>query len=302
MIRNLIGSRNGALVALSLAGVLTCASGCGETKTNTAANTPAAKNAEAKAPAVSPPAAPNTAAKPEGEHGHKPGSHGGFIVSIGADNFHAEAVFEKGSRFKLLMLGKDESQIVEVEKQSLTAYIKAEGDTEATEVPVEAAPQNGDSEGMTSQFAGTVPSELAGKPLIVTIPSIRIKGERFRIGFTTITEKHEAADGMPAKVSDEAERQLYLTPGGKYTQADIEANGNLTASQRFKGQMSAHNLKPQPGDKICPITTTKANPKFTWIVGGKSYEFCCPPCVDEFVKTAKLQPDEILAPEEYVKK
>ena len=188
------------------------------------------------------------------------------------------------------------------EKQTLTAYIKSEGDTESTEISVEASPQNGDSEGMTSQFIGTVPTELAGKPLIVTIPSIRIKGERFRLGFTTATEKHEAEAGMPMKVSDEAERQLYLTAGGKYTEADIAANGKMTASQKFKGQMSAHNLRPQPGDKICPITTTKANPKFSWIVGGKSYEFCCPPCVDEFVKTAKLQPEEIMDPEEYVKK
>ena len=142
MIRNLIGSRNGALVALSLAGVLTCAIGCGETKTKIVANAPAAATAEAKTPAAA-----NTAAKPDDEHAHKPGAHGGIVVSIGVDNYHAEAIVEKSGKLRLLMLGKDESQIVEVEKQSLTAYIKAEGDTEAAEISVEAAPQNGDSAG-----------------------------------------------------------------------------------------------------------------------------------------------------------
>ena len=35
---------------------------------------------------------------------------------------------------------------------------------------------------------------------------------------------------------------------------------------------------------------------------GKTYEFCCPPCVDEFVRMAKETPDQIKAPEMYVKK
>ena len=57
---------------------------------------------------------------------------------------------------------------------------------------------------------------------------------------------------------------------------------------------------PKPGDKICPITDTKANPKCTWIVGGKTYQFCCPPCIDEFVRLAKENPDKVKDPEEYV--
>ncbi len=59
------------------------------------------------------------------------------------------------------------------------------------------------------------------------------------------------------------------------------------------------NPNPKPGEKICPITLTKANAKVAWIVGGKTYEFCCPPCVDEFVKMAKTDPDSVKAPEEY---
>src|SRR5262245_41188668 len=56
------------------------------------------------------------------EHAHKPGSHGGSIVAIGRDNYHAEAIFEKGGVLRLLLLGKDEAQLLEVESQTLTAY------------------------------------------------------------------------------------------------------------------------------------------------------------------------------------
>ena len=88
------------------------------------------------------------------------------------------------------------------------------------------------------------------------------------------------------------EKELYLTPGGKYSTDDIAANGNMTASQKFKGLRASHDAKPKVGDKLCPISMTKASPKFTWIVGGQAYQFCCPPCIDEFVRTAKEKPAE----------
>lgn len=109
-------------------------------------------------------------------------------------------------------------------------------------------------------------------------------------------------DDMPAGVDAAEERALYLTPGGLYTEADIKANGSMTASEKYKGKMAKHDMKPKPGDKVCPITMTKANPKFTWIIGGKTYEFCCPPCIDEYVLLAKTSPKEVLDPSEYVKK
>ena len=120
-------------------------------------------------------------------------------------------------------------------------------------------------------------------------------------------EKHDHGPGAAnassaGKVADEGERKLYLTPGGLYTQADIEANGSLTVSQKFAKFQAAHDLNPKVGDKICPVTLTKANPKCSWIVGGKSYEFCCPPCVDEFVKLAKSNPEKVKQPDQYVKR
>ena len=107
---------------------------------------------------------------------------------------------------------------------------------------------------------------------------------------------------MPAKLGSEEERALFLTPGGKYTAADIEANGRTVPSVKYRNVRATHDAKPGPGTPICPISETKANPKFTWVVGGKTYEFCCVPCIEEFVSTAKEKPDRIKEPSEFVKK
>ncbi|HZT78865.1 MAG TPA: hypothetical protein VFA26_01480 [Gemmataceae bacterium] len=271
--------------ALALAAALYA--GCNQS------NSPTPPVAEATAKADADP-------KKAEEHPHKPGQHGGIIVEIGRDNYHAEAVFEKGGVVRVYLLGKDEARVQEVEKQTLTAYVKREQDTESSAIALKPTPQEGDAEGKTSLFVGQLPADLQGKRVVVTVPSIRIAGERFRFSFASASPPH--ADDLPAKVTNDEERQLYLTPGGKYTLADIKANGNQTASQKFKNFRAAHDADPKAGDQICPITDTKANPRCTWIVGGKTYSFCCPPCVDEFVKLAKEHPEQVKEPEEYVKK
>jgi YHS domain-containing protein len=278
----------GAAAIIFLAAVL---SGCfGQPEAN--------KQSNAAAKASTTHEAANHAASDE-EHGHKASAHGGILVSVGRDNYHAEAVFEKGGKLRLYMLGQDEMKVQEVESQMLTAYVKAEGDSDAASVAMKPEPQPGDKEGMTSQFLVQLPKELAGKRLEVTIPSLRIGGERFRIAFKSNQPVETADHGMPSKVGDAEEQKLYLTAGGKYTEADIKANGGVVASAKFKGLKAEHDLKPKAGDKICPVTLTKANPKFSWVIGGKSYQFCCPPCIQEFVSLAKEKPAEVQDPEFY---
>lgn len=116
--------------------------------------------------------------------------------------------------------------------------------------------------------------------------------------------RHEGdeANGMPSGVSEDEERDIYLLAGGLYTEADIEANGRQTASQKYRGFRSAHDMNPAVGAPLCPVTLTKANSKCTWIIGGERYQFCCPPCIDEFVKLAKESPEQIKSPGEYVKR
>lgn len=284
---------------LVLTGVVLVA-GCADRSASSATSASPATTATPSTVLASATGATSTVAVNPEEHGHKAGAHGGIMISLGRDSYHAEAVFEKGGVLRIYTLGKEESRVIDVEKQTLKGFVKAEGDAEVQQFTLEATPQDGDAEGRTSQFLGTLPKGLWGLKLEVTVPNIVIAGERFRLGFKSTPEEHD--EGMPNKVADDEERQLYLTPGGKYTEEDIKANGSVTATAKFKGLKSSHDMFPKPGDKICPVTKTKANPIFTWIVGGKTYEFCCPPCVDEFVKTAKATPDEIQQPADYVKR
>lgn len=237
----------------------------------------------------------------EGEHGHRPSAHGGIVVSIGSDNYHAEAVFEKGGVVRLYTLGQDESKILEVAAEELTGFAKADGATESDAIVFTPHRQTGDREGMTSLFIARLPKELVGQRVEITIPSIRIGGERFRLAFQSNPPRPEV-HGMPVGVSADEERTLFLKPGGKYTDADIQANGAVVPSVKFRGIKAAHDVRPKVGDMLCPISMTKANPKFSWVVDGKTYEFCCPPCLDEFVSMAKERPHELQAPESYLKK
>ena len=262
----------GFLAGIVVAGGLVFLAGCGQP-------TPApAKTAESR-PAV------------DDEHGHKRGPHGGMVVPIGRDSYHAEAVFA-GDSLKLHILGKDETRGQDIESQDLVAF--AQGADGPVELTLKPTPQPGDGSGRTSLFQGPVPKSAEGKA--ITIPNLRIGGDRFRV------ELPAPSLEMVRGADDEETRALYLTPGGKYTAADIAANGSLPAAEKFKGLVSAHDKKPQSGDRICPVTSTKANPKFSWVVDGRSYLFCCPPCVDEFVRTAKEHPEEIKEPTEYLQK
>lgn len=243
-------------------------------------------------------------ARADGEHGHKPGQHGGTIVEIGRDNYHAEAIFGENGLVRLHMLAKDEAQIQEVESQTLTAYARAEGDTKGVEFTLEPRPRSDDSKGKTSIFEGTLPQQLRDKRVEVTVTTIRIEGGRFRFAFRNFVEgQQHGGVAMPKQESSEKMKKLYATAKGKYTEADIKANGpGKTATDRYGNEMTEHDDNPQPGDRICPITNTKANPKITWVVGGQTYQFCCSPCVNEFVKKAQEKPDQIKEPGHYVKR
>ncbi len=244
-------------------------------------------------------AAPGTA---DEAHGHKPGAHGGTLVSLGRDSYHAEAVFERGGTVRLYLLGKDEARIQEVEAQELSAYVMPDGATEADKTTFRSEPQPGDAKGKTSQFVAALPKDLVGKKVQVTINNINVNGERFRIAFSnTAVAGDHAGDGMPAKKGTDEEQALFLTPGGLYTAADIAANGSTVPTVKYKGIRAQHDDHPKAGERICPISKTKANPKFTWVIGGKTYEFCCIPCIEEFVALAKEKPGEIKDPKDYVK-
>jgi len=243
-------------------------------------------------------AAETTREPEDNAHRHPPGAHGGVIASFANDRLHAEGIIEPDGTLSVFTLDQDETEVLEVQTQILNAELR----TEAGEVftaELTARPMPGDAEGHTARFSGGVPAELRDQRLQVTIDGLRIEGKRYRFGFVWGDTAHQPT--MPGKVTDDEETRLYLEPGGLYTEADIAANGNQTASQAFASFKAEHDFSPQSGDMLCPVTRTKANPACSWIIGGRTYTFCCPPCVDEFLNLAKTDPDQVGPPEAYLK-
>lgn len=238
-----------------------------------------------------------TSAPSDVDHDHPQGMMGGVICSIGGDRYHAEAVIEEGGALAIYTLAHDPTEVQEVQQQALTAYAKREHSGTSTVILLEPDPTPGDRDGMTSRFSGQLPEQLLRDSLYLTVPQLRIEGERFVLRFKISSPSH---GDMPAGVGGREAAELYLTPGGRYTEADIEANGRATAMEKYAGFRAAHDFSPLPGELVCPISRTKANPQCRWIIGGETYFFCCPPCIDEFLVLAKSQPDALLPPQEYV--
>ena len=117
-------------------------------------------------------------------HAHKPGAHGGVIVSLGKDSYHAEAVFDKDGVLRLYLLGKDEIKPQEIEVQDLVGHVTLSGSTDAVQVKFAAERQQADAAGKTSQFVATLPPELRGKMVNVTVNNIQVGSDRFRIEFS----------------------------------------------------------------------------------------------------------------------
>ena len=125
-------------------------------------------------------------------HAHKPGAHGGVIVSLGKDSYHAEAVFDKDGVLRLYLLGKDEIKPQEIEVQDLVGHVTMSGSTDAVQVKFAAERQQADAAGKTSQFVATLPTELRGKKVKVTVNNIRVGSDQFRIEFSN--EKTDKAE------------------------------------------------------------------------------------------------------------
>lgn len=239
------------------------------------------------------------------KHGHQ-SSHGGAVQAVG--NHHAEAILEKGGTLRIFILGRDESEMVPLPEPKLMVQVQGERELESQPVELTADPQPGDPAGQASSFAGRLPEEVTGKALTAAL-TLPLGGKAYRTRFEL--KPHRADEihpemaemlDMPAAAASDEVSELYSKPGGLYTEADIRANGPRPAAEKFRGITSIHDKHPKAGDRICPITSTKANSKFAWTIDGKEYLFCCPPCIDEFVKRAKEEPKSIQPPQSYVQK
>jgi hypothetical protein len=228
-------------------------------------------------------------------HEHPPGPHSGTVVALSGEggHYHAEGVVDNDGVLTLYTLAEDPGRPEQVEAQLLTARVRPEGAAEERTVELMPLPRLSDDEGKASRFATLLPEGLRQPKLSVSVAEITVAGTRFSLGLTV--------DGTGAHAGDDGE-ELFATPGGKYTEEDVQANGRRTAASKYAGFTTSHELRPRPGEKSCPVSRARASAACTWLVAGKTYEFCCPPCVAEFLHRAKEHPQSVKEPEDYVKK
>ncbi len=226
-------------------------------------------------------------------HDHPPGPHGGVVVVIDkANRYHAEAVSGPRGIVRVFTYGETLDTPWPVPARVACAAVRGHGGGDELPLMLRPEPLAADPPGTTSRFVARLPSGRPGGDAELVVRSLAIGVDRFQFVLP-----------LPPAVSDaEAERAeaaLYADPGGRYTIKDVEVNGRRTASQKYAGERTRHDDRPAAGERVCPVSRARADARFAWVVGGKEYQFCCPPCIDEFVATAKERPDEIREPEFY---
>lgn len=233
-----------------------------------------------------------------GEHEHLVAPHGGTLASLGTDepHDHAEALLELGGALTVYTLRPDATTPRAVERQILTAWAWTEGEDRPAEVMLVPMPLPGDGRGTASRFKGRLPERLWGRGVSVTIVGLATARGRFRVKFSEL----KSPAGQAAHRAEL--RRLYLTPGGKYGAADVKANGDTTAAEKFAGHEAMHDLAPREEGWVCPVAAARSEPGVVWVIDGRNYRFCCSPCVDEFVRRARERPDQVEPPEAYRKR
>jgi hypothetical protein len=233
-----------------------------------------------------------------GDHAHPASPHGGQIVSLerGDLHYHAEVVVEPTGTVRLYPLGEDLGKPLAVELQHILAGVRPDGAADDYDLVLRPDPGAGSPDGRATAFVGRLPGDAVAARLLIRVPSLRIGGESFafEVSWSAKRSEEEVAEAYKAD-----QRRIYLTPGGKYTEDDIAASGRATAAAKYRGRHSKHETLARPGDRVCPITGFKASAAVVWWVSGCAYQFCCQPCIDDFVLLAKEQPAEIRKPEDY---
>ncbi len=210
---------------------------------------------------------------------------------------HAEAVLGPGGSLTFNILRRDARAHRAIDRQVLTAWVRAAGNDKPAKVLLVPMPQPDDPAGTTSRFKGRLAESLWGRDLLsVTVPRLAVENNRYRVEFAEVKSPGDLASHQAQQ------RGLFVTPGGKYGRADIEANGNTTAAAKFEDHEADHDLSPRKAGWLCPVASARSEPGFAWVVAGQSYRFCCSPCVDEFVRRAKEQPNGIKPPDAYWKR
>jgi hypothetical protein len=275
---------------------------------------------EPERPSSAPPKASSSAVKTAGKaakHDHPDeGPHGGALATWGDEEYHMEFLVDHDKKESTVyVLDSKAKNAKPIAAKEITVSLKRKPPVGFT---LAAKPQEGDPQGKSSRFIGTHSALGEEKDFEGSILGV-LEGTPYAGDFKEGSHeghdhgKKDAGSSVRAahdkeKVNEEAvggtpfERELYLKPGGIYTEKDIAANGNMVPSVKFKGKHWKHDEDLKPGDKICPVTANKSEEACSWIVNGQKYEFCCNPCIDKFIKWAKTTPEKIKPAASYIQK
>lgn len=229
----------------------------------------------------------------KGEHAHKPAAHGGKIVSVGTDNYHAEVVFEKDGHLKFYTLGKDETKSVSIESQTLKAHAKH--DEKSHEIELKPEPLASDPKGKTSLFVGKLPHDLVGKKVTVTIVGLKVEGETFRVEFSGEAGKH----------GDHKDHKDHKKDGKEHTDHKKEHSKTSTVENEIKearAMLSPEDRKLVDAQEWCPVMTDNRlgvmGVPFRLMVKDHPVFLCCKGCQ----RKALADPEKTLAKVEEFKK
>lgn len=221
-------------------------------------------------------------------HAHKPAAHGGKIVSVGSDNYHAEVVFEKDGHLRFYTLGKDETKSISIESQTLNAHAKQDGADKSHEMELKPAPQKDDPKGKASLFAGKLPAELIGKKVTVTVVGLKIEGETFRVEFSSEVGNHGDHKEHKDHKKDEKEHKDHKKDHAKTSAIENEI-------KEARATLSPEDRKLVDAQEWCVVMTDnrlgEMGVPFKLLVKDQPVFVCCKGCQ----RKALADPDKTLA-------
>lgn len=225
--------------------------------------------------------------KDKDKHGHGEfGPHGGVIVEW-EEIYHAEFTVDHAAKqTTVYVLDEKAKKAPKIAADKITKVrLSLKNVKPVLTIELKHDAKLSDDKGIA--FVGNH-EQLSKEEPIEGVIDANIDGKPFSGDF-----KYKPAD----KAKTAAVRKYYTQPGGIYTAADIKKNG----TEKLK-DLGLEHLDPKPGDKTCPVTGSKAHKEYTWVAQGQDYEFCCPPCLDTFLRWAHNNPEKIKNANDYVQK
>ena len=130
------------------------------------------------------------------DHAHEKGPHGGSLVELGDEEYHAEIVHDdKEETVTIYLLGKDAKTAVGTDAKDVAINAKVKG--KAVQMKVKASAQKGDKAGLSSRFMMKSKElmELLDDPNASPSLRVAINGKTF-VG--KIEHDHDEEDKKPA--------------------------------------------------------------------------------------------------------